>query len=128
MRDAGLVDIERLSTVSDLTDSEREFRCRDSLDSLKPPREREDRAQRMSISAGSIIADAAGSSVTNLRNAERHTRCRDLLDSLKPPREPEDGAKRRSISDSTIIADATSSYRFKDHEKEAERRTRARKR
>ena len=128
MRASGLVDIERLSTVPDLTDSEREFRCRDLLDSLKPPREREDRAQRMSISASSIIANAAGRSLPDLSNAERHTSCSDLLDSVNPDVE--------SIARMNVLAHSATGVRrrdlpnnsVKDHENEAERRARARKR
>ena len=115
MSDSGLVDIERLSTVSDLTDSEREVRCRDLLESLKPPGHREDRAKRMSISAGTIVADAAGSS----RSADLETRIplNAWQDQVALPHAAP-GVRRRDLL----------SRPLRDHENEAERRTRARKR
>jgi hypothetical protein len=85
-------------------------------------------AQRMSISASSIIANAAGRSLSNLSNAERHTGCSDLLDSVNPDVESiarmnvlahsATGVRRRDLTNNSV----------KDHENEAERRTRARKR
>ena len=59
-----------MGTVTILTNAERDIRRRDLLLSLTPPGEREDRSKRMSISAGIIIADAAGSS----RSADLQTR------------------------------------------------------
>ena len=86
-----------MSTATILTDAERDIRVRDLM-SPRPPREREDRAKRMSIS-------------TVLTDAERGTCVRHTL-SPSPSREPEYRANRMSTT--TIIADAAGSSRSID--------------